>query len=95
MWYYFEQGWEKFGKNILKRESYFHLWGFSHIIFFHSFNIFMISKWLINYFYCGYDVFNFEFFGNNFWQQLHIQPAITCLKLKIESLKQGAKYVQS
>ena len=26
---------------------------------------------------------------------LYIQPAITCSKLKIETLEQGAKYVQS
>ena len=29
------------------------------------------------------------------WKAIATQPAITCLKLKIETLKQRVKYVQS
>ena len=46
----------------------FPLWdSYSYVIFFYSFDTFMVSKRLTNYFYCFFVVFNFLFFCNVCW----------------------------
>ena len=48
----------------------FPLWDFLlcyYVIFFYSFDTFMVSKRLTNYFYCFFVVFNFLFFCNVGW----------------------------